>query len=618
METQRRLLRYVLVYKGRLILAALCGLGIAGCNIFMATLVNWFSATAQSSPPTDIYIVRLGVAAGWFTVDGARFALIWMVAGLLVAVQVPRAALGFLNAYLVASATNRMGTDVRGEMYAHVQSLPLRYFHKSRIGELMSRMNSDVAMIQQSSQVVMQAIDGPLMITVGLARMFMLSWKLSVLTIVFVPLMGIAIDRISRKIRGLTTTQQEKLADVSATIEETVRGVRIIKSFGMEAHEVARFDEVNRQSLTAALRAAKRSSVVLPAIELMGGIAVALIVLAGGWMVVHGQITFRVLTEFAYLGFMVAASAKQFGRLNVMYQQTVASGERIFHVLDTKSDMPEAQDAITLSNVQGKVEFEDVRFEYVDGETVLEGLSFTMEPGEVVAIVGPSGAGKSTIADLVLRFYDVTSGTLLVEDVDVRQIRLASLRQQIAMVPQETILFSGTIADNISYGKPGASIDEVIAAAKSANAHDFITQSPEGYDTRLGEGGVGLSGGQRQRISIARALLKDPKILILDEATSSLDAASEAIVQEALDYLMQGRSTLVIAHRLSSVRNANKILVVDRGRVIESGTFEQLVTAGGFFSELYKVQLNAAQSPDSVIPNDDGRNDNIRSEEHQQ
>ncbi len=410
------------------------------------------------------------------------------------------------------------------------------------------------------------------------------------LTIVFVPLMAAGIDRLTKKIRGLTTATQGKLADVNANIDESVRGVRIVKSFGMEDQETKRFAQVNSASLSAAQRAARRQSFVIPAIDVMGSVATAFVILIGGLMVVKGSISFPDLGKFGMLLFYVAGAAKSFGRLNVTYQQTMSGAERIFELLDTISDLTEDPNGVVLEDVQGRVEFDKVGFEYNAGEVVLREVSFTIDPGEVVAIVGPSGAGKSTCADLIGRFYDVTSGRVLVEGHDVRHIRTASLREHIAMVPQETILFSGTIADNIAYGQPGADMSEITEVAKAANAHEFIEDMPNSYNTRLGEGGVGLSGGQRQRVSIARALLKNPKILILDEATSSLDAASEGVVQEALDRLMKGRSTLVIAHRLSSVTGANRILVIDRGRIVESGSFDELIAAAGLFSQLYKTQ----------------------------
>ena len=522
-------------------------------------------------------------------------ALIWTIAVLVVLIHVPKALFGYVNAYLVASVTNRIGTDVRREMYAHLQTLPLSFFYRSRIGHIVARMTYDVGLITNSSQVVMQAIDGPALMITGLAGLFAISWKLAVLTIVFVPAMGMLIDRLSKKIRGLTADTQVKLADVNAVIDESTRGVRIVKSFGMEEHEIKRFGRANTNTLIAALRAARRAAAVLPSIELMGGLSGAVLLLAGGLMVVTGDIRIGKLFEFTYLAFIVAAAGKQFGRLNILYQQTMAGAERIFELLDTKSDMVEKADAAVLRNVQGWVEFRDVHFEYNDGETVLDGVSFAIEPGEVVAIVGPSGAGKSTIADLIPRFYDVTAGQVMVEGHDVRDIKIASLREQIGVVPQETILFSGTIADNIAYGRPGADMAEIVEVAKAANAHEFIEQAPNAYQTHLGEGGVGLSGGQRQRIAIARALLKNPKILILDEATSSLDAASEGVVQEALDRLMRGRSTLVIAHRLSTVTGADRILVMDRGRIMESGSFEELVGRGGLFAQLYRTQFRTEE-----------------------
>lgn len=598
MSTPRRLLKYLLAYKGRIIMGAATALMMTACSLAIAGLTKWFLIACGKDPVMGVWLVKFGMDHGWFSAADARMWLVWMVASLLILVVIPKGFFAYLNSYVIASLTNRVGADIRSDMYAHIQSLPIRFFHRSRIGDIMSRMGNDVALIQHASTVVTQAIDGPIMVVGGLIRMFWINWKLAAMALVCVPMMGVAIDRLTKKIRPLTTTTQEALGDVNATIEESITGVRIIKSFGMEEQEIKRFNAVNTRSLTAVLRYWRRNAVVLPFIEVMGTAATALIVSIGGWMVVTGRITFPELGEFAMLSFLVAGAAKQFGRLNVTYQQTLAAGARVFGILDTKSELVENPNGVVLKDVRGLVEFRDVSFEYNTGEQVLDGVSFTIMPGEAVAIVGPSGAGKSTVADLILRFYDVTGGRIMVEGHDLRDIKTTSLREHIAMVPQETILFGGTIAENIAYGRPGAGIDEIIEVAKAANAHEFISQCPDGYQTLLGERGVGLSGGQRQRISIARALLKDPRILILDEATSSLDAASEGIVQEALDRLMKGRSTLVIAHRLSTVKNADKIFVMDRGSIIESGTFDELVGAGGVFSQLYKSQFRSQEAAD--------------------
>lgn len=594
-QASRRLLGYVLAYKGRLILAAVCGFLAAQCNVFTAALVAWFASLARNEPVNTNPLVAFVTARGWFGVDQSQLALMVMVSVLIVVINIPKGVFNYIASYAVASVTNRVGADVRNQMYAHLQTLPLRFFHRSKTGDLMSRMSNDVNLIQNSSAIVVPAIEGPAMIISGIAGMLWVSWKLTLVTVVMVPLMAVAIDRLSKRIRSLTAATQVKLADVNTAIEESVRGVRIIKSFGMEQQEIKRFQGVNAASLRAALRIARRSALVLPSVELMGGAAVALVLFIGGGMLVEGMITFPKLAGFSCLAFYVSGAAKQFGRLNVTYQQILAGAERVFELLDTKTDLVEDPDGAVLTDVQGRVEFDDVCFEYNPDEPVLRNMSFRINPGEIVAVVGPSGAGKSTIADLIPRFYDVTAGRVLVDGIDVRNIRTTSLRDQIAMVPQETILFSGTIADNISYGKPGADMSEIIEAAKDANAHEFIDPLPKGYQTELGEGGVGLSGGQRQRIAIARALLKNPKILILDEATSSLDAASEGVVQDALDRLMRGRSTLVIAHRLSTVTGADRIIVLDHGEIVESGSFDELLSRGGLFSQLYRVQFRAEE-----------------------
>lgn len=593
MNSQKRLLRYVLAHKGLLLLAGVCSLITLACLAGRGKLLQWFSSAGTGQLiPANIPAVKFLVNQGWLGHD-PNFVFVFFLASASIVIGIPNALFTYIQDYLIASVTNRIGTDVRSEMYAHIQSMSMSYFHRSRIGDIISRMNSDVGLIQQSSSIIVQAIDGPIKLVGGLALMFSVSWKLSTLVILLVPLMGVGIDKLTHKIKQLTTTAQERVADMNVAIAESVRGIRIVKSFGTEDQEIKRFNKANNNSLAAALKFARRNSLVLPAIDLMGSVTIGIVIMLGGWMMVAKQISFPSLLTLAFYAFAVADAAKRFGRLNATYQQILGAAARIFQVLDTKSDLVEDPSGVELAGVQGRVEFDHVRFEYVPGEVVLEDLSFVMEPGEIVAIVGPSGAGKSTIADLIPRFFDVTSGRVMVEGQDVRNIKTTSLREHIAMVPQETILFSGTIADNIAYGKPGASREEIIEAAKSSNAHEFIIQCPNGYETELGEGGVGLSGGQKQRISIARALLKNPKILILDEATSSLDAASEGVVQEALDRLMQGRSTLIIAHRLSTVKNAHKILVMEKGKVVETGSFDGLVGSDGFFSQLYRTQFRA-------------------------
>lgn len=598
MSYTRRLLQYLMVYKGRLILAAVCGGFMTGCTLLMAQFTNWFLAACGDKPVTDNILVKIGIAHGWFTASQANMALVWSVAILFVLLYFPKGLFAYFNGYLIASATNRVGTDLRADIFAHIQRLPLRFFHSSRVGDIMSRMSNDVFLIQNSSSIVVLAIEGPITIVGGLGRMFWISWKLTALTAFFVPLMAIAIDRLTKKIRPLTTITQQSLADVNAAVEESITGMRIIKAFGTEKQEVKRFNAVNMRNLVAALRFWRRNLLVAPAVEVMGGFATALMMSLGGLMVVRGSITFPRLGEFILLAFIVAGAAKHIGRLSVTYQQTVAAGARIFEVIDTPPEVVCGQNDVELEDVKGLIEFRDVSFEYNKGETVLDRISFTINPGEVVAIVGPSGAGKSTVADLIPRFYDVTNGRILVEGHDIRDIKLSSLREQTAMVPQQIILFGGTIAENIAYGRPGASIDEIIEVAKAANAHDFIVECPHGYDTILGERGTGLSGGQQQRISIARALLKNPRILILDEATSSLDAASEQVVQDALERLMKNRSTLVIAHRLSTVKNADRILVLDQGRILEAGGFDHLVKSGGVFSQLYNTQFRSQEATD--------------------
>jgi len=507
-------------------------------------------------------------------------------------VQLPKGLAAFGSVYAFSVVTNRIATSIRDQVYEHLHRMSLSFFERNKIGHLMSRMTNDVALIQNGSTLVVDFITAPTIVLLGVMYMFVIDWRLTLTCVVFAPAMSWIISRITHRIRKLTISLQLALADVSALIEETIAGVRIVKSFGMERREVDRFKAENQRSLRAALRAARRNAMVTPVTEVLGSLALAAGMLVGGYQMVHGRITLGDFFVFIAVGFYVSNNAKKIGRLGAIYHQTMAGVDRIFEILEEKPDMTNAPDAIDLPVVEGQVEFRDVSFSYQTGEEVLSHISFTMEPGKAVAVVGPSGAGKSTIANIIPRFYDVSGGGVLIDGHDVRSIKIESLRSHIGIVPQETILFSGTIRDNIAYGRPDATDEEVEQAAKAANAHIFITQFEHGYHTVIGERGVRLSGGERQRISIARAILKDPKVLILDEATSSLDATSERLVQEALESLMRGRTTLVIAHRLSTITKCDEIVVLRSGSIAEQGSFSALMAQNGLFAKLYRSQFD--------------------------
>ncbi len=525
------------------------------------------------------------VAAGEATLYRVSLSLV-----LLFAV---RAAFNYADTVWFAEAGQRLGVRLRDAVYRHLQSLSLSFFNGQRTGALMSTINNDVPLLQGVLAGLKDVASAPLIVVGGVVSILVIDWQLSLVALIVVPLMALTIGRLTRLIRGMTTHTQDKLADVNTIMEETLSGIRIIQSFSAEPQEVRRFSAENLEAKNRAMSVTRQGAKIKPVTDLLGAVGIALALWIAGHEVITHALSFGQLGAFIYLLNKIAAGVSALGSVKVVWEQIQAGAGRIFEkVLDVQPEIQDAPNAAVLHEVNGKVEFEHVAFAYNPETPVLRDISFTMTPGEVVAVVGLSGAGKSTLADLIPRFYDPQAGTIRVDGHDIRHVTLASLRRQIGIVPQETVLFGGTIRDNIAYGNPLATDAMIEAASRAANAHSFISdpaKMPNGYQTVVGERGKQLSGGQRQRVSIARALLKDPRILILDEATSSLDAESEKIVQEALETLMRGRTTLVIAHRLSTIRNAHKILVMQAGEIVESGSHDALMRLpDGQYRHLYE------------------------------
>ncbi len=497
------------------------------------------------------------------------------------------------QSYLVSFVGERVIIDVREILFKKFQRLPLSYFDRHQTGEIMSYITNDVAALQNALVDRLIELVTESSIFVGsLVMMFLLDWQLSLLTLITVPLVGEAMKIFGRKMKSSGAVIQERLADITALMQESISAVRVVKSFVREDFEIQRFTRENDLNFRAQMKSVQIQSLLTPTVEFLAALAVTVIVWFGGYEVVNGNITAGALVAFLTYAVNLANPVKRISRVYGTIQKAMAGAERVFGIMDMPEAIADKPEAKAMPAVKGYVEFDDVTFGYKDDIPALEHISFKAEPGQMIAFVGPSGAGKSTIANLIPRFYDVNGGAIRIDGQDVRDVTMSSLREQIGIVPQETMLFSTTVRENIRYGRLDATDEELVQAAKDANAHEFIMQLPEGYDTKIGERGLNLSGGQRQRIAIARAILKNPQLLILDEATSALDTESEKIVQAALDRLMVGRTSFVIAHRLSTIFNADQIYVIEKGHIREHGTHEELLALGGLYSSLYNIQFS--------------------------
>ncbi len=501
-----------------------------------------------------------------------------------------RAVFEFLQSYIMADVGQKVIRDVKDLIYGKLQTLSLDYFTQKRSGELISRITNDVKLIENAvSYAITDLIYESFQVISFACLTFLINWKMALISMVVLPVVVIPILVVGKVLRKLSRRSQEKMADINSLLTETFIGVRIVKAFCAEQREITKFKKQNQDYYKIAMKSIKRMLILGIVSELVGVAMAIFIIFYGGRQVIEGSLSFGVFALFMAALLSLIRPFKKLSQVNSIMEQALAASVRIYEVLDITPSIKEKSRPEEMSSFKESIIFEGVSFSYADQE-ILKEINLEVKYGEMLAIVGPSGVGKTTLVDLIPRFYDPKMGRILIDGRDIRELTLQSLRQQIGIVTQETILFNDTIRNNIAYGKPGASQREIEQAATQAHAHDFIRHLPLGYDAVIGDRGTKLSGGERQRIAIARALLKNPPVLILDEATSQLDSESERIVQEALDKLIQGRTVFVIAHRLSTVRNAHRIVVIDQGRIVQQGSHSELSGKDGLYKRLYQMQ----------------------------
>ena len=601
MRELNRLLRYLRPYWLQVIASVLAMALVGMLEGFRLLLIGPIfdrvlnpSSTSPSLPLFRMPITRQPVQLSWFVPQ--HFHNVWtMVAFALVASTVLKGVFDYLGTYLANYAGFGMVTDLRNELYTATLRRSVAFFQKYSTGTLLSAIVSDIDRVQYAvSTVVAEFLQQFFTFLFTAAVVILLGGRLTWVLAIFVPFVIMAARRVGQRVRTTTRKGQDKVADIQNILQETITGVRIVKAFSMEAWETKRFREAARRLFKANLRAVSAYAISSPMMDIFGAIAIAILILVGREYIKHGVFTEGVFLAFIIAVFKLYEPVRKFGQFHNNFQQALGASSAIFNFLDAQDDVREKPGALKLPPFHQGVRFERVDFSYENGDgarEVLHDINLEVCPGEVVAIVGSSGSGKTTLVLLLPRFFDVTRGRLLIDGHDVRDLTVASLRSQIAIVTQDTILFNDTVRNNIAYGQPHVSAHTVEEAARAALAHDFIMALPEGYDSIMGERGLRLSGGERQRISIARAILKNAPILILDEATSALDSESESLVQTALQNLITGRTVFVIAHRLSTVRRADRILVLENGMITDEGSHECLMAHTGTYRRLYDLQF---------------------------
>ena len=608
----RRLLRYALPYRGKIILALVA----MGCYAVVSALQPFIVVTTAKTiqgkysqigeaeteagetsaveEESESQTGRKGLDLIWAfarSICKVKEWKYWHLAIAVVIVFFLKGLFEFFQRYLMEWVGQAVVKDLRDQLYEHFHTLSVGFFSGARTGELISRITNDILVVQQAvSNVVVDIFLQPVSIGFMLIVVFLMNWKLALIVFVVFPLIFLPLLYLGRKIRRSSMKIQALLANLTAIIQETFSGIRVVRAFGMERYEVKKFERENRSVLDTNIKLLKSLTLVRPMIEFVGALSVSATLILGA-AVFHMELPY--ILGFCTGVFLLYDPVKKLGQVNNRLQMGTAAAERIFSILDTQPTVVESTQAVGIPRMSGSLRYDGVSFAY-DNDLVLKDISFEVKRGQIVAFVGPSGAGKTTVFNLLLRFYDPDSGSITIDGVDLRNATTASLREQMAIVSQEVILFNDTITANIAYGRPETPMPQIVEAAKAANAHGFISALPEGYETPVGERGIKLSGGERQRIAIARAILKDPEILILDEATSALDTESERLVQGAVGRLMAGRTVLVIAHRLSTVLNADTIIVLENGRIVQKGPHRDLLQQGGPYKKLYEMQFKDA------------------------